>query len=579
MSDRTADVQATRAQQRVEELAAASLRALAGEADLHFRGRRLHRGRHRLPLYAPHLHPRLEVDDEASFRGAADGLALRIACSDDALHRRHQPAAPVARLLFDMLEQYRVESLADSAMPGVRHNLRHRFEAWLAQFHASGAADTQRGILLFTIAQIARTRLTGDAPAEETEDLMEATRAGIVPALGHELAALKALRHDQEAFGGPARALAERVATMLGTDDEDGATAGQATSSDDDDAERAAFALVMELPPQWADGRGTATAGAARQVDASGSGYHVFTTAYDQELRPAALARPSQLREWREQLDRRIAAQGVHPGRLARDLKALLAEPQREGWNSAQEEGLIDGRRLAQLVARPSERRLFRTERIEPVADCVLAFLVDCSGSMREHIESVAMLVEVTARALEQAGVASEILGFSTGAWHGGRARRDWVQAGRPARPGRLAEVAHFVFKDADTPWRRARPALGAMLKPELFKEGIDGEAVDWACGRLRARDDRRKLLVVVSDGCPMEGATAQANGDGWLDEHLLEVVARHEQAGQIQVFGLGVGLDLSPWYSRAQAIDLSAGAGQAVFRDLVELLGARRWR
>ena len=230
-------------------------------------------------------------------------------------------------------------------------------------------------------------------------------------------------------------------------------------------------------------------------------------------------------------------------------------------------------------MACPSERRLFRTERIEPVADCVLAFLVDCSGSMREHIESVAMLAEVTARALEQAGVTSEILGFSTGAWHGGRARRDWVQAGRPARPGRLAEVAHFVFKDADTPWRRARPALGAMLKPELFKEGIDGEAVDWACGRLRARDERRKLLVVVSDGCPMEGATAQANGDGWLDEHLLEVVARHEQAGQIQVFGLGVGLDLSPWYSRAQAIDLSAGAGQAVFRDLVELLGARRWR
>ena len=179
----------------------------------------------------------------------------------------------------------------------------------------------------------------------------------------------------------------------------------------------------------------------------------------------------------------------------------------------------------------------------------------------------------------ELAGVASEVLGFTTGAWHGGRAQRDWINAGRPGLPGRLNEVNHLVFKAADTPWRRARSGLAAMLKPDLFKEGIDGEAVDWACARLHQRPERHKLLVVVSDGCPMDGATSLANDAQYLDQHLREVVARHEQAGEVQVFGLGVGLDLSPYYSRAQAIDLSVSVGQAVFRDVIELLALRRWR
>ncbi|WP_088279168.1 cobaltochelatase CobT-related protein [Ideonella sp. A 288] len=568
---------AARAQQQVEELCAAALRALAGETDLHYRGRRLHRGRRALPLFAPHLHPRLDEDDFGSFRGAADGLALRLKLSDEALHKASCPHAPVARLLFDMLEQFRVESLADDAMPGVRRNLRHRFEAWARGFQAAGLADSERGILIFTVAQTARSRVTGEAPPEEAEDLMEATRAGIASATGQHLVGLRRHRTDQAAYAVHARALAEAVAGMLASaDDEAGAGTG---SGEADDEERAAFSLVMDMDAQVSDGIATVTVGRSLVLDASKEGYRIFTTAHDREHRAATLVRPALLREQREQLDRRIAAQGVHVARLARDLQALLAEPTRDGWDSAQEEGLIDGRRLAQLVAVPTERRLFRTERREPVADCVLAFLIDCSGSMREHIESVAMVVDVTARALELAGVASEVLGFTTGAWNGGRAMRDWIAAGRPAQPGRLNEAAHLVFKDADTPWRRARPGIAALLKADLFKEGIDGEAVDWACARLAQRPERHKLLVVVSDGCPMDGATNLANDPQYLDQHLREVVARHEQAGEVQVFGLGVGLDLSPYYSRAQAVDLSVSVGQAVFRDLLELLAARRWR
>jgi len=566
-----------RAQQRIEELCATALRALSGEPDLHFRSRRVHRGRSALPLFAPHLHPKLGEDDFDSHRGAADGYALRLRGSDQALHRSLCPTAPVARLLFDMLEQFRVESNVDDALPGVRANLRHRFEAWLLAFHASGLTDTERGILLFTVAQIARSRVTGEPSLEATEDFMEATRAGIVPAIGHALAGLRRHRRDQAAYALHALALAQRVAEMIATADEAGA--GATGSADADDAERAAFSLVMDMDAQVADGINVVQAGRSGVLDASKKGYQVFTTAYDRELRAASLVRPSLLQDQRAQLDRRIAAQGVNISRLARDCLALLAQPAREGWHSAQEEGLIDGRRLAQLVAAPTERRLFRTERHEPQADAVLTFLIDCSGSMREHIESVAMVVDVAARALEQAGVASEVLGFTTGAWHGGRAQRDWQRAGRPPHPGRLNEVNHLIFKDADTPWRRARLGLAALLKADLFKEGIDGEAVDWACARLRARGEQHKLLVVVSDGCPMDGATNLANDSNYLDQHLQEVVARHEQAGAVQVFGLGVGLDLSPYYSRAQAVDLSVSVGQSVFRDLLQLLAARRWR
>jgi cobaltochelatase CobT len=277
---------------------------------------------------------------------------------------------------------------------------------------------------------------------------------------------------------------------------------------------------------------------------------------------------------YRAQLDKRIAGSGVNVARLARELKALLAQPRREGWDSAREEGLVDGRRLAQLVASPTERRLFRVERDEPHADCVLSFLIDCSGSMKPHIEAVAMLVDVFVRALEHAGVASEVLGFTTGAWNGGRARRDWLRAGRPANPGRLNERCHVVFKAADTPWRRARPDIAALLRAEAFREGIDGEAVDWACERLNARDAARRLLVVISDGCPMDGATHLANDAQILDRHLRQVVMRHERAGRICIFGVGVGLDLSPYYSASQALELSSLQGNAAFHDILALLG-----
>ncbi len=576
----------SRRQQHIEELCAASIRALSGIPDLHFRGGRLHRGRRALPLYAPHLHPSLD-DDFASFRGAADGLALRLAYSDPQLHKRLCPTEPVARMLFELLEQFRTEACVPESLPGVRHNLRHRFHAWSLAFHHAGGTESARGLLLYTVTQMCRARVMGEAVVEETEDMLEATRFALAADLGVALAGLRRSVADQAAYAAHALSIAHHVAAML-----KGGEAADETPADEaaDQDPWAAFSLLLDQGDEIDDPVATAVSGRSLVLEASAAGYRVFTTAYDREVQATALARPAQLKELRERVDMRIAQSGVNLVHLTRDLESLLAVPARDGWDSGQEEGLIDGRRLAQLISSPTERRLFRSERVVATPNCRVTLLIDCSGSMKEHSESVAVLVDVLARALEKIDVPVEVLGFTTNAWNGGRAQRDWVRAGRPTRPGRLNEACHIVFKSADTPWRRAREGIAVLLKGEVFREGIDGEALEWAVRRLhqptRGDDERsarlaaplRRLLFVVSDGSPMDSATHLANDAHYLDHHLRDVVAAQERAG-IEVYGVGVGLDLSPYYSRAQVLDLSAGVGSAVLRDVVSMLGRGRRR
>lgn len=571
---------AAREQQRTEELCSAAIRALAREPDLHFRGRRLHRGRRRLPAFAPHLHPGVGRDDFGSFRGAADGLALRLRGSDARLHAALAPAEPVRRMLFDALEQFRVESLAPAAWPGVRHNLEHRFERWTEAWLASRLHETSRGLFLFAVMQTLRARVFGQPVPEAIDDLVEATRFRLAPVLGPDLAALRRLRPDQAAFGRAARSIAEQVVTALEADGEPLVAGARGDEGEPERDERLAFGLLVELPDGGDDGAlPTVEPGRSRVLEGQGGGYRVWTTAYDRELRPAAAMRADELDGWRARLDGRLLAAGLNLQRLARQLRAVLVRPSRDDWIDAQEEGLVDGRRLAQLIASPTERRLFRLEQRESEADAVLAFLVDCSGSMRAHAEGVAVIVDVAARALELAGARCEVLGFTTGAWNGGRAWRDWQRAGRPAQPGRVAELNHLVFKDADTPWRHARRAIAALLRPDRFREGVDGEALQWAAGRLAARPEARKLLVVISDGCPMETATSLANDPNYLDHHLQQVAGAIEAAGAVELAALGVGLDLSPYYGRCQALDLDAGIGHAVFDEWVSLLAHPRRR
>ena len=556
-----------RQQQQVEELCAATLRAMTGDGELQYRGHLLHRGERALRTWAPHLRIEAEAESLPALRAHTDGMALRLLHSDAALHREHCPPDPLERLVFELLEQLRVETLAPVTMPGLAANLQRRFAAWSRRFHVSGNAESSLGILFHTVAQVSWSRLNALPVPEDSEDLIEATRAGIAPALGPALADMRRWRHDQGRFAPHALEVARLVGAMVRAERED--TAGEDAAQQNPRA----LALLLDFDQEETDTMYLAANGEDRTPGESGQAYRAWSTRYDVELAAATLVRKALLREYRERLDACIAEQGLNIPRLARLFGAILAEPRRDDWLFGEEDGRIDGRRLAQLVSSPAESRLFKRERTKAVADAAVGFLIDCSGSMKGLIETVAVLVDSLVRVLDMTGVDTEVLGFTTGAWNGGRAAKEWQAAGRPPQPGRLNEVCHMVFKEADRNWRRSRTDIAALLKADLFREGIDGEAVDWACNRLLARDAGRRILIVISDGCPMDSATGLANDAFYLDRHLREVVARREREGAVEIIGLGVGLDLSPFYRRTVSADFSRGLDNALFFELARLM------
>jgi cobaltochelatase CobT len=564
---------------RIESLSAAAVRALTGDAALHFRGGRLYRQSLPLPLYAPHLHGNAYEDDLAALRGAADGAAVRLLHSDPALHRSMAPADRIPRLLFELFEQMRCEALSLPGMPGLARNVRQRFEAWLRAYNRSGLADDHLGILIYTVVQVAWSRVTGWPVLEDTEHLIEATRAAIVPTIGIHLAGLRRHRFDQRAYARDACELAQQVAAMLEQARDALASDSEDKASEPDDA-LMSCSLWTDFDFDSAESDEAAAGGAAtarRGVPGTSPGYRAYTTQYDREVRAGTLVRPALLREYREKLDERIAASRINVARIARVLQVALAVRARDGWSFGEEEGRIDGRRLAQLISSPGERRVFTQDRIRPRGDCVVGFLTDCSASVKAHIEPIAMLIDILVRACEQAGVTTEVLGYTTGAWNGGRARLDWIARGRPPHPGRLNEVCHMVFKPAENTWRRARADIAAFFKADLFREGVDGEAVEWSCTRLAAHACARRILVVISDGSPMDAATVQTNDAAYLDNHLRDVVARHESLGDVEVIGLGLGRDPSLFYRHCAALDPAAPLDMTEVARIARWIGARR--
>lgn len=563
--------QRVRRRQRIAELCAASLRALAAEPGVHSRGQRLYLGRLPLPVHAPHL----RLDDNSDFvacRAVADALALRLRHADAALHRRLRPQAPVARLIFELLEQLRVESLAPPELPGMIHNLERRFSAWSRDFHHSRLTEGAIGQLVYGVAQICWARINARPIAEETEALIEPLRAALAPRLGAAFAGLRDHRRDQAEFARCALEIAGFVATGIPGRGEGEDAADEA----DEDTARPGFSVLLDFEDEERPGFAPSLVQRGQAAGESGSDYRVFTTGFDREEQAETLVRKAQLAHFRERLDHGVRELNVNPRRLARLLTAYLSVPASRDWRFGEEEGQIDGRRLAQVISAPAERRIFRREHDEPRCDCLVSFLIDCSGSMKIHSEPLALLIDVLTRAMDMAGIHTEILGFTTGAWGGGRAQQAWLRSGRPQRPGRLNEVRYLVMKAAEQGWRRARRGIGVLLKQDLYREGVDGEAVDWACARMLGRQERRRILVVVSDGCPTDSATRLTNEPHYLESHLDEVLARRRRERAIEIRGLGVGLDLSPFYRESFAIDTSELLDNALCLEIIAFIAGR---
>ena len=554
----------------LERHGAASLRALSGVWDAEYRASRLRIDGKPAPFAAPYLAINFADAQLSQSRGVMDSLGLRLRYCDLDLHRTLSPPSGFARLVFDVLEQTRCESLLPETHQGMRENLDAAFINWCHQAHGNGFCDSDLGILLYTVIHMARARLIGTFEDETAEALIEATRANLGPVLGKSLYKLKATREDQAAFAEHAADIANALGQMV-----------EDASSDADDNVKLKERHSVILPPDWNDsdvesevesGIGASNASTdTEQTDLQKLGdYHVYTNEYDQLVEAASLLRFEKRYELRNQLDQLVKSQAVSVTRLAREMQTLFARPENDGWLFGQEEGLIDARRLAQLVSNPEYHQVFVQDRMQLKSQAVVSFLIDNSGSMkRQRFEAVAVLIDTYARALDLAGVKSEVLGFTTADWNGGKALQAWRKAGQPEAPGRMGEILHVVYKSADDAWRRSRGAMACLLSTQHFREGVDGEALIWAYQRLKARQEPGRYLVVISDGAPLDAATQNTNREGFLGDHLASVAKAIERDPDINLGAIGIDLDMSDTFNNSVSLDLGGTLGQASYKVL----------
>lgn len=559
----------------LERHGAASMRALSGVALAEYRASRLRVDGKPAPFAAPYLAINFADANLSQSRGVADSLGLRLRYSNLDLHRQLSPPSGFARLVFDVLEQTRCESLVPLERTGLRANLDAAFMHWCHDAHGNGFCDSDLGILLYTVIHMVRARLIGTFEDETAEALIEATRANLGPIIGKSLYQLKRVREDQTAFAEHAAAIANELHQMVND-----------AAEDADDGLKLKERHAVILPPDWNDsdidaeiesaGAGSAASVDGEQTDLQSLGdYHVFTEEHDQLVNATTLLRNEKRYELRNQLDQLVKSQAVSVTRLARELQSVFALPEHDGWLFGQEEGLIDARRLAQLVSNPEYHQVFVQDRMQLQSNAVVSFLVDNSGSMkRQRFEAVAVLLDTYCRALDLAGVNSEVLGFTTADWNGGKALQQWRKTGQPDEPGRMGELLHIVYKSGDDAWRRSRGSLACLLSTQHFREGVDGEALIWAYQRLQARTEKGRYLVVISDGAPLDAATQNTNREGFLGDHLASVAKFIESDPSIALGAIGIDLDMSDTFANSVSLDLGGTLGQASYRVLNTLFG-----
>lgn len=542
MTPSTATGAATR---DADELTASVARALSGNAGIYPSGHRLFVDEQGLQTGATH-HESISNGDMA--RACADAGAAHLLGSTLAqfAHNNPAPEMALANLVYGVLCQFRDEDLASQRWPGLRTNLAKAYEHWVLQFKASLITETQTGLLLFTVIGIARSLVNGQEIAEEDTEIIEGTRAKVVtPHWGQHFLQLRRSRADVKAYTDTAWVLATAVGEWLEAEAQTLPPNARRMSK------RAAALLAALMRPiekpfvdllQVDEGNG-------KQVGQSRPTYRVFTEQFDQERTGTELVRAALLPGYRAQIDQWLLDSPVNLPALVQRVRRQWAVPVRNGWELETESGYISAERLSMLVTTPQERNIFKQERYQPALSAAVTLLLDCSGSMRNQLSRVIPMVETLVRVFERAGVQTEVLGYTTASWNGGKASKAWERAGRPDQPGRVAERLHMVFKSAAQSRRAAALSMAALLKPDLYREGLDGEAVQWAVQRLMALQAQQRVVMVVSDGSPMETATQRTNSEFYLDHHLRETLRQVARAGQVSVMGVGVGLDLSIYY------------------------------
>ncbi len=598
----------------VKRVTAAAVRAVGHRTDLgvvyapgagDVRGDRI-----RLPSPTMHISP-LEL---SVLRGTGDALALLVRHHDSALHERRSPIGRRAREVFDAVERMRVQAVGSRDMAGIADNLSVLLEQTYRGRGYSDITERDPSHLADAVALIVRERLTGVPAPQATLPLADAWREVLSERCAPQLRQLCETVNNQRAFASAAAELVHALELIDDDDpslrddkeddgeddveregndreDSDGATrsegidgqsqsklAAQGSGAPQDETDDSHEGEAAESPIPGEGGTSPAGPSARRNRppeddDVAPPAYRAFTGGFDEIIDADHLCEAEELVRLRAQLDQQLANLEGVVSRLANRLQRRLMAQQLRAWEFDLEDGLLDASRLARVVADPLRPLSFKQEKETKFRDTVVSLLIDNSGSMRGRpITVAAMSADILARTLERCGVKVEILGFTTRAWKGGQARESWVESGKPKNPGRLNDLRHIIYKEADQPWRRARRSLGLMLREGLLKENIDGEALVWAHHRLIGRSEQRRILMVISDGAPVDDATLSANPGNYLERHLRDVISWIENTSPVELTAIGIGHDVTRYYRRAVTLVDAEELGGTMMQNLAEL-------
>jgi cobaltochelatase CobT len=563
------------------------------------------------------LPPRdLPADIAAQVRGAADAIGLRLKHHDPALHARRQPAGEQARAVFEAVEQARVEAIGARLMVGVGENLSAALQERYRRQGLDRISEQTEQSLPEVVRLLAREALTGALPPPAAQRAVALWRETLEPKLGRDFTALSRLIHDQDGYAKAARRLIKDLDLDLGesegeSSDDSGEGDGEddslsETESQSDEAGAEGMRGEPESVPSDSaeDGEDGATeetpgemmAGTADDDDAAKPGrpgllqrhgldgeqqaYRAYTTGFDEVVSAEDLCDPDELTRLRHMLDQQLSHLQSVIARLANRLQRRLMAKQTRSWEFDLEEGMLDAARLSRIVTNPAYPLSYKREKDTDFRDTVVSLLIDNSGSMRGRpIGVAAMSADILARTLERCNVKVEILGFTTRAWKGGQSREKWITAGKPGNPGRLNDLRHILYKSADAPWRRSRRSLGLMLREGILKENIDGEALLWAHGRLLARTEQRRILMVISDGAPVDDSTLSVNPGNYLEKHLRQTIEMIESHSPVELVAIGIGHDVTRYYRRAVTIVDAEQLGGTVMEQLAALFDEKSVR
>jgi cobaltochelatase CobT len=552
----------------------------------------------------------LPAEQVAEARGFADAFALRLKLHDTALHAKAAPVEAVARAVYDAVETARVEALGARGYAGIGDNLAHALDVRLRSDPLTRARNRDEVPLSTALGLLLRERMTGRPSPAETAPALALVRDWLEGATN--LDALAGAMDDQKAFQSlTAKMLAdlelaeppaEPDQADEGGDDQEGEDEQQQDESEEDNDEQGQGEGEVEARAEKRDSdsedgesqeqsqdslddldgepgedgdEGSQPTRPNRPLNdlASQFDYKPWTTQYDEVIAAGELCDADELARLRGYLDQQLAHLQSAVSKLANRLQRRLMAQQSRSWDFDQEEGILDAARLARVVVNPGQSLSYKIERDTDFRDTVVTLLIDNSGSMRGRpIGIAAISADILARTLERCGVKTEILGFTTRAWKGGQSRETWLAAGRPPQPGRLNDIRHIVYKQADEPWRRARNNLGLMMREGLLKENIDGEALMWAHSRLIARPEERRILMVISDGAPVDDSTLSVNSGSYLERHLRQVIGWIESKSPVELIAIGIGHDVTRYYARAVTIMDAEQLGGTIIEQLASL-------